>query len=206
MTPVLLGLGATQAQPPTPVSISARVASGNDGASAAIWATWRSGDEPIYWFDEGGRQLNTNLRFTGLQIPRNATITAATITGWARNSFNNTGASDYVTIGAEQVDNAGAVTTYANHVSRMGNVGTTVQWPLTNRSIGDPVVSPSLVAVVQQIVNRAGWPDGSGGAINFFVANNQVANAGMPHGPQLFNFTNNNNSGQIPLLEVTYLA
>lgn len=199
--PSLLGLRPASA---TPVTVTLRVASNHDALTAVIWASWRGADEQIYWLDRQGRQMNTNLRFTNLTVPQGATITDARLTLYARGNRTGAAATDFVTIGAEQVDNATQVTSYANHTSRMGNVGVTVDWLMTNMTVNQALESPNLAAVVQQVVNRAGWV--SGNAIQFFCANNPVANMNWNFDVDMQNYAVNNGAQYYPMLEVTYLA
>lgn len=211
MTPIVLGLGQSSAPAPEPVSISARVASATDSATAYPYVSWR--DLSDFWYprDTQGQPNSANLRFAGLEIPRNATIQSARISLWGQGPRTGADATDFFTIGAEQVDDATSIPTSPNngldaHISRMTNVGTTVVWSLSDYTTNELVQSPELAAVVQQIVNRPGWPDGSGGAIMFFTQNNDGANGGWNHEPGFQSYTNNNGAQYLPLLEVTYLA
>lgn len=201
--PMILGLAAASAEP---VMVSARVASGTDASTAAIWADWRGTDEPLYWRDGTGKNNNTNLRFAGLQIPRGATITEAYITVYAEGPRTGSNSDDYVTIGAEQADNSASITDLPNHVSRMTNLGTTVQWPTPNMVANQAIVSPNLAALVQQVVNRGGWPNGTGGAIQFFAQNNAAANANWNNANvAMQSYLSNTGATYIPLIEITYL-
>lgn len=205
MSPVIIMPAVAPSPPgPTPTTITKRIASANDAATAVAWASWRSGSEVLYWHDPQGRSNNTNLRFTGLAIPRNATITEAVITVWGHGNRNGAKGTDYVTVGAEQVDDATAVTSYATHTSRMSNVGVTVQWAVPNYSHNQALASPDLKSIVQQIVNRAGWPNGTGGAIQFFIQNNSVPNLDWNAAPEAQSYSINSGASYIPLLSVTY--
>lgn len=207
MSPVILGLGASSSPPPPdPVTRNATVGSQNDGTYISVWNSWRETGDNIYIHDREGRDHNTNLRFTGLEIPRNATITDARITLYARGTWTGGGSGgDYVVVGAEQVDNATAITTFAAHNTRRSNVGVTVSWPIVNRSPNQALVSPDLSAVVQQIVNRGGWPDGTGGAIQFFLQDSEVANLAWNVSPHVQSYSTNNGSQYLPALEITYI-
>lgn len=211
MTPIVLGLGQSSAPAPEPVSISARVASITDGTTAFPDVSWRDLEDSLYPRDTSGRPNSMNLRFAGLEIPRNATIQSARISLWGAGNRTGADATDFFTIGAEQVDDATSIPTspsngLAAHISRMSNVGTTVVWSLSNHTNNQLVQSPELAAVVQQIVNRPGWPDGSGGAIMFFTQNNSGTNSGWNYEPGFQSYAVNNGAQYLPLLEVTYLA
>lgn len=205
MTPILMGLGSTAV---SYTSISARVNSQNDGVTYMPSASYRGGaGEDIWWKDKAGRALNTNLRFTGLQIPRGATIDDARITVWSLGTRTGVNANDYVNVYAEQVNNATAITSAAALTSRWSNVGTSVTWPVGgNLVLNGPITSPNISAVVQQIVNRAGWPDGTGGAIQFFIDGSTVANSGLSDDINMQSYDLNNSAQYIPLLEITYIS
>lgn len=210
MSPVLLGLGLAAA-PLEPVMVSSRVASATDSTTAFPDVSWRDLEDYLYPRDTTGRPNTMNLRFAGLEIPRGATIQSAHITLWGSANRSGGNEADYFTIGAEQVDNATSIPTspsngLAAHTSRMANVGATVQWTLPNLSTSQPVQSPDLSAVVQEVVNRPGWPDGTGAAIQFFTQNNSSAGGSWNEEPGLQSFGRNFNASYIPLLEVTYLA
>lgn len=209
MAPIVLGLGQASVPPPEPVTVSSRVASITDCTTAFPDVSWRDLEDTLYPRDTSGRPNSANLRFAGLEIPRYATITDARITVYGTGIRSGADATDYVVIGAEQVDDATSIPTSPSnglsaHTSRMTNVGVTANWAWQNYSNNQSFQSPDLSAIVQEIVNRAGWPDGTGGAIQFFTQNNSGTNSGWNAEPGVQSYAVNNGAQYLPLLEVTY--
>lgn len=208
MAPVLLGLRKTFV-PPTPVTISARVNSNADSGTRVSWGGnyWGGPDgEPLYWQDAQGRLMWTNLRFTGLTIPRNATVTNAVIRLWSRDTLS-AAAHKYNDVAVEQVNSATAITNSANFGSRMSNVGSSIRWTYPSTTTDQPITSPNLASIVQPIVNRAGWPDGTGGNIMFFTTTDTDSSAtGWGADPQMQAYGSTGNSSLHPEIEITYEA
>lgn len=105
------------------------------------------------------------LRFTGLAIPQGATITAASL------SIPATGGSvtplQTVHIRAEAADNPAAVTSRADGVARVKTTAQTSWSGMTAISTGS-YTTADFTAVVQEVVNRAGWA--SGNAMQLFLS------------------------------------
>lgn len=202
MSPIVLGLGS--ASTPAPTTLSYTAADYNDAASIVRSASYRGslgGEDPIYWHSRSGSSLNTNLRFV-VQIPRNATIVDARLVVYAGETRSGADEGDYITVGAEQVDNASQITTYSAHNTRASNVGTTVQWPVPNISSGQADISPNLASVVQQIVNRPGWPDGTSAGIQFFCESSSPSAGGLEYTRR--SLATAPSSATYPQFEVTY--
>lgn len=162
------------APPPGPVqdSLTRRTAAVRDSITNLPSIPYWSEFDPLYMIS-GTPNATTALRFTDITIPQGATILDARLTVWSNlNQSNN--ATAWATVGAEQVDNATQLSSAANHESRKGNLGTTLQWgPHAGLGAANlPFQSPNLAAVVQQVVGRPGWA--SGNAIQFFVAANPL--------------------------------
>lgn len=207
--PFLLGVAAAgggDGGGGTPVDVSARVAANDDSATAVAWASWRGNDESLYIDDSTVRSNNTNLRFPGLEIPQGATITSAVITIWAANTVTGFVGGEGLTVGAEQADNATAPTSYESHTSKSGNIGTTARWAYSTWSSGSPISSPDLSALVQQIVNRGGWPDGTGGAIQFYLQNDTTGSHSWSTNPQAYSYYTASSADLRPLIEITYVS
>lgn len=179
-------------------SIDLRVADVEDALTAAggYWGT----SDPLYW--TGSSDYNTALRFTGCSIPQGATITSATLTVYTNSGMLGATSADEVSVAAEDVDNATQLTSITDHNTRKLNTTTaTVDWyvwqangPLDGAD--QPVVSPDISAIVQEIVNRASWA--SGNAIQFFA---QDKGTGQALAMRSFF---NGASGTYPRLEVAF--
>src|SRR5262249_50430485 len=124
----------------------------------------------------------------GLNIPRNATVTAAYIQFEADKS--DSGASS-LTLKAELSVNAAAFTTTANNITNRPLTSAGVTWSppaWTQGDRGAAQKTPDLKALVQTVVNQAAW--NSGNAIVFIItgAGTRTAEAfesGAAKAPQL---------------------
>ncbi len=109
------------------------------------------------------------LRFTGLNVPGNATITNAWVQ-FTIDEVSNAAAS--LSVVGEAADNSAIFTTALNNISSRARTVTTVPWtPATWPTVGAAGVgqrTPNLAAVVQQIVSRPGWL--AGNALTLIVA------------------------------------
>lgn len=128
--------------------------------------------DPLYWTDPGlvHRQA---LRFTGVTIPKGATITSATLTIYNHQNQPTPNAADWVAFGLEQVDNATQVTSASNMLTRFSSIGSTVNWAYSTTPRDAANVSPDLSALLQVIIDRSGWT--SGNAVQFLGASNVSA-------------------------------
>ncbi len=113
---------------------------------------------------QGNLQI-TGLRFTGIPIPKGATITEA----WVRFQVDETkGGTEPVNliIEGELSSNAAGFTSDAFSVSSRPKTTARVQWSVPNwPTVGDQgpdQTTPSIASVIQEIVNQDGW---AGGAI-----------------------------------------
>jgi hypothetical protein len=107
------------------------------------------------------------LRFTGLQIPKGATVTSASIQFWADEKRAD---ATTLTIVAEAADNATAPTTKRNLTSRTSTLAG-VQWtPPAWSTLDVPLPeskTPDLTTVLQEVVGRSGWSPGN--AVLFII-------------------------------------
>lgn len=209
MTPMILGLGTVGSPPLTEYSVSSR-ANGSTDATTLYDPVdyWTSTDaEDLYWGNKSAVTMSSALRFSGLSIPRGATITEAYITLWSAKNYSGCNSSTtWHTIGAEQVDNATAISSKSNFKSRRSNVDDTVLWVVEDKTLNSSLKSPNLKSLVQAIVDRVGWPDGTGGAINFFTEYSNMATPTLTLDPSMQSPGHNNGSSYLPLIEIKYLA
>jgi hypothetical protein len=106
------------------------------------------------------------IRFPGVAIPKGATITDAYIQFQVDETSSVT---TNVTIKAEAADNAPTFTTTAWNISRRARTAASVTWAppswTTLSAKGTAQRTPSIKAIVQEIVNRPGWASGNAMAI-----------------------------------------
>ncbi len=102
------------------------------------------------------------MRFTGISIPKNATITNAFVQ-FATDEVSTAATS--LTIAGEAADNSAIFTTAANNISARATTTATAAWSPAAWNIIDEAGAnqrtPNLSGIVQQIVNRAGWTSGN---------------------------------------------
>lgn len=100
-----------------------------------------------------------NLLFT-LGIPQGATIQAAKMVTYERNSSSNWAFSDTISLGAEQVDDA-TILGAGDYTTRYNDYSTLLNWVPESLGVitfNTPIdTNVEIKSVLQQIVNRAGW-------------------------------------------------
>jgi len=114
------------------------------------------------WSPSSGNQ-KIGLRFTGMTIPANALITSAFLTFVAKTPVSpnvNTGTTN-LTLRGEATDNSGEFTTTFYNVSNRSTTSASASWSPGSWTSGSSYNSASLVTVIQEIVNRAGWTSGN---------------------------------------------
>jgi hypothetical protein len=109
-----------------------------------------------------GVPTTVGLRFTGVAVPRGATITRSHVQ-FQVDETRSTAAS--LTVRAQQADNAGAFTTAAFNLSSRPVTTAFVGWSApawpTVGTAGADQRTPDLRAVLQEVVNRSGWSSGN---------------------------------------------
>lgn len=119
----------------------------------------------------GGTRYNGGARFTNVTVPNGATITAASLTVDRATGFD-TENDILVDILGEDVDNSVNFSTNPDVTSRVRTTAS-VFWSKTD--IVDGEVSPDISAVIQEIVDRAGWA--SGNALTILIDGRSTASS-----------------------------
>ena len=202
--PMVLGLGLST-PPLTPITVSYRITTNNDGASLFHSSSYWGGPdgEPFYWQDDQLRLLTQVLRFPSVMVPRGATITDARISVWSVSTWSGFTAGNYNDFGVEQVDNGATITNYSSGNSRRSNVGSVIRWQVPNISANSESQSPNLASIVQPVINRAGWNPGN--ALVFFGEATQDPSAAK-HQPAAQSNGHNAGAQYRPLISITYLG
>ena len=136
--------------------------------SASITASTDDADQASGTVDLTGTTINVNgtgqyagLRFTNVTIPNAATINTATLDV---EIVSTTHDDPDLTIYGEATDDAATFAGTSNNIS--GRTPTTATTVWTATSIGTGVkTSPSIVSIIQEIINRPGWVSGNDIAI-----------------------------------------
>ncbi len=156
------GVTATPTNPPTgQSSIDVRIATGNDDVEedANRWVYLDSTDLELV-HDASTQKIG--LRFTGINIPQNATITNAYI----RFKVDETSSETVnLKIQGEATSNALAFSDSAGNVSSRSATTNFINWspaPWTNLTAsGAQQTTPNLAPVIQEIINQPGWAAGN---------------------------------------------
>ena len=151
-------------------TVSYRISSSMDdveqnGTNGSIYTN--SSDLELVADGSRGNQI-IGLRFTGVAVPVNATITGAYIQFTCDET--NSGSTN-LTIHGHDVGNSVAFTTSTNNVSNRTSTSASVNWsPAAWNTVGQSGSNqrtPELKAIIQEIVSRGDW--NSGNAMSFKI-------------------------------------
>ena len=140
----------------------------SDGSMYLDSSDLELGDDFAYFGEQA-----VGLRFTGVNVPQGATITAASI----EFETDETGSDPtVVTIWGQAADNAAAFGSGAYDLTGRPLTAASVGWniPAWN-TVNEKHQTPDLAAVVQEIVNRPGWA--ANGAVVFLIDGTGVRTA-----------------------------
>ena len=128
---------------------------------------------------ERGTQ-KVGLRFTGINIPKGATITNAYITFRALTSTSpntNTGVTN-LTLRGHAADNSVTFTTTTNDITNRSLTTASVAWSsLSSWNAGTNYNSPDIKSLVQEIINRSAWASGNAMSIIINGSGSRTAEA-----------------------------
>jgi len=152
------------------VIINPQVSAGtDDGMGCSATGFWYLTLAYLYLGSLLGNEYGTAIRFAHVNVPKDAVIDVAYLAFNAYGSNSGVTCREYFYV--EDQDNP---VTYSTLVNFMGRAWSdiSVAWdPVPGWVEGYPYVTPSIVSLVQRIVNRAGW-----------VANNAMSFAGVSIG------------------------
>lgn len=137
------------------------------------------------------------FRFTSVTIPKNSTISAATLTVYASVSGSGTVVNN---IYGEAADNSAVITVDDTIGSRsFGTVGAN-SWNMSNPAAGgDPIISSDIADVIQQVVNRSGWASG-----NALLLRVVTASIGAKGSSRTIRTLDNGSTPKAAVLSITY--
>jgi beta-glucanase (GH16 family) len=100
------------------------------------------------------------MRFTGVSIPKGATITNAYVEFQVDEA---TSEKTSLIMHGEATDNAAIFTTSTKNITNRARTNASVGWNSlpTWSTVGAKVQSPAITSVIQEIVNRSGWTAGN---------------------------------------------
>jgi hypothetical protein len=169
----------------------ARVASSADDAEESSTGAMSLTSTDMELVNDGSRgDQRVGLRFSNLSVPQGAAIRDAYVVFVTDEAKT---AAAQVTVRAQAIDSAPVFTTANNNVSSRSSTGAQVPWSMAAWStIGQAVQSPSLTALVQEVVSRPGWRPGN--ALALLITGTGVRTASAFDGAP----------GQAALLHVVY--
>lgn len=198
MAPILLGLGSA----PNPTTSYFYTGANDD--TAMVLGGVRYND----YLDilTASTSIPVTFRFPSITVPKDSTVTNATVSWVARWYDSSPPASytndtyDWLDYMVERTDNAAQATTASAITSRMSSFSADVRAYKSSFNGGNGVRSgeADITTAVQEIVNRSGWA--SGNAIMVFSRSNSGTINGMsaiPHSVA-------SGDSQRPRLTITY--
>jgi PKD repeat protein len=136
------------------------LASADDAEEAAAGGMYLNSSDLELVYD--GSNQKVGMRFTAVTVPKGATITRAYIQFEAKETQSEV---TNLLIQGLAADNATTFTTASGNVSTRPRTAASVSWsPPAWGVIGEAGLNqrtPDLTAVIQEIVNRAGWASGN---------------------------------------------
>lgn len=137
-------------------TVDVSVGSGANNAYA-YGLGWYPSEAVLVFGNDGSSAINVCLRWTGVTIPNAATISACTITGEAPSGWSS-GSPCNMNVYFNNADNPAMPA----NVSAFNALSLTsaVAWNSISSSTGT-LTTPSLVSILQTVVNRAGWASGN---------------------------------------------
>lgn len=110
-------------------------------------------------FDAGLHSEDSGIRFQNVTIPQGATITAAVL-NMRSNGQALGGGIPATVIRAADADNQGQVVSQAAH-DALPRTTAEVAWTPVVWTTGTRFDSPDIAAVIQEVIDRAGWASGN---------------------------------------------
>jgi hypothetical protein len=149
-----------QPAPVTAVTVERRIATSSDDAEESATGTLLLGSSDLELVYDGSNQW-VGMRFTGLAIPRGATIAKAYVQFEAKETQSE---ATSLTIRAQAADNPAVFSTTSLISTRTRTTAAAtwapVAWAVLNEA-GANQRTPDLSAMIHEVVNRAGWASGN---------------------------------------------
>jgi hypothetical protein len=174
----------------------------NSGGSATL--SNNANDAPVGLFDLNQTAMGAQMRFTGVTIPKGATITAASITGVSSGSDSTTAVNSKLR--GKAADNATMDTTTGAGPGTFENppfTSAVVNWDnipaFTN---GSSYTTPDISSIIQEIVNRSGWASGNALVIQWDDIDKRSTQTSSGNLRRFISY--NNVPAQAPTISITY--
>lgn len=141
----------------TPVTVNLTVSSGLDDGDATLAGTGTNTARTTLTLNTGAVRILA-FRFNNVTIPQGSTITAADFQGYVVSGSSRN--DPHVTVHAEDIDDSPALGTANGNITDRTLTTASVTWDETDLSAGYNS-APDMTAVIQEVVNRAGWASGN---------------------------------------------
>lgn len=152
------------------ITFSRQIVNGTDDVEDRSDNQISTGNSGLYMsYDKNsGGQRQVGLRFTNVQLPKNASITSAHLEFVAKSAGSD---SLSLTIAGLAQDNPASF--YAPGVVRKASkTAATVSWPNVESWTSERTYrSPDIRSIVQELVNRSGWSSGNSMAMAVYGTN-----------------------------------
>ncbi len=160
-------------------SVSSRVASGKDDAEEnASTGAVQLGSSDLELVTDGTVNQKVGMRFTGITVPKGATITNAYIQFTVDETATT---STSLSIRGQAADNAGSFTTSTGNISGRSLTTASVAWnPAgwgTVGAAGTDQRTPNLASIISEITSRSGWSSGNSIALVITGSGKRTAEA-----------------------------
>ncbi len=176
------------------VTVETRIADGLDDAEESSAGSMYLDSSDLELVRDGADQF-VGMRFRAIDVPPRSLITAAWIQFTSDEATSDT---TNLAIRAEAADNAAAYSSSSRNISARALTAASIPWSPSSwgstGSAGSAQRTPSLVPLVQEVVNRPGWRAGQ--ALAFMV---------MGTGRRVADSRDGSSSGA-PLLHIEYAA
>jgi hypothetical protein len=141
-------------------------ASSDDAEENTATGKVNRGSSDLELVDQGRQNQIVGMRFNGLNIPKGATITKATVQFQVDETHSGNAT---LMIQGQATDNAPTFTNANSNISFRDRTNSVVDWsPVPWTTVGEAGAdqqTPDIALVIQEIVNRQGWTSGNSLAI-----------------------------------------
>jgi len=144
-------------------NINIRVETGNDDAEELVsdGNMYRDSSdlELINDQDYAGGNQEIGMRFNSIEIPQGSTIISANLTFVIDEKYTD---DTDLNIFAHDTDHSSTFTNTNYNITSREKTSNSVQWnSLPSPNVGETLISPDIITVIQEIIDRAGWSSGN---------------------------------------------
>jgi len=109
--------------------------------------------------DYAGGNQEIGMRFNSIEIPQGSTIISANLTFVIDEKYTD---DTDLNIFAHDTDHSSTFTNTNYNITSREKTSNSVQWnSLPSPNVGETLISPDIITVIQEIIDRAGWSSGN---------------------------------------------